>query len=79
MREGFQLDFVEIGENIRTDVAKAKDDWSLRTYFDSFARPDFKTGMTWVHDLVDVAVVVFVGTREQAASMEAAVREVLAP
>lgn len=74
-REGFQLDPAEIADQIRKDISQPGS--HLTTYFDLFAHPDFNTGMTWVHDPVDRAVVVFVGTREEAEAIVSAARLVL--
>lgn len=75
MAEGFQLDPVAIAERIRDDITTPG--WHLSVSLDSYAHPDFNTGMMVVHDPVDRAVVVFVGSREEAAAVAGAAREAL--
>lgn len=64
MEMGFQLNPLAIAQQIGRDLP-ASTGWSLHTYGDEYARPDFETGMV-VHDRVDRAVVVFVGSRDEA-------------
>ena len=75
MEAGFQLNPAEIAENIHADVVEGG--WSLRTYADAFAHPDFNTGMTWVLDPVDRTVVVFVGSKAEASAVVDAAYKVL--
>jgi hypothetical protein len=74
-KEGFQLNPAEIAEQIHSDITRPG--WHLRTLFDYYAHPDFDTGMMMVHDPVDRAVVVFVGSREEAAVVAGAARQAL--
>lgn len=74
--EGFQLNPGEIADHIHADVVKPG--WHLRTYLDGYAHPDFRTGMIWEVDPVDRAVLVFVGSHEEARAVEKAVKRALA-
>jgi hypothetical protein len=73
--DGFSLNPCEIAEHI--GKALTKSGWELSTFFDTYAHADYDTGMMLVHDPVDSAVVVFVGSREQAAVVANAAREAL--
>lgn len=75
MREGFQLNPAEIAEQIHRDVTKPG--WHLSTYLDAYAHPDFNTGMMMVTDQVDRAVVVFVGSRDEANAVIGAAKQAL--
>ncbi len=57
-QEGFQLNAAYIAESIHEAIVKPG--WSLSTFLDSYARPDFGGMGAIVHDPVDRAVVVFV-------------------
>lgn len=75
MNMGFQLNPASIAEEIHKDIVAGG--WNLRTYFDTYARPDFHTGMGIVHDPIGRAVVVFVGSREEASAVVEAARKAL--
>jgi hypothetical protein len=76
MPEGFQLRIGEIADNLVEDVSQRGWTGVLRIYTDSYKHPD-KAGVAWVHTPVDLAVVTFVGTREQAAAVARAAEEAL--
>ena len=72
---GFQLNPVGIAEQIHRDITTPG--WHLSVSLDSYAHPDFETGMMVVHDPVDRAVVTFVGSRKEAETVVEAARKAL--
>jgi hypothetical protein len=74
MKMGFQLDPIEIAEQIARDIPKQG--WHLASYLDHYALPDFGTDAVALNP-ADRAVVVFVGSRAEAATVARAAREAL--
>ena len=74
-QEGFQLDPAAIADEIHQDLVTPGS--HLRVHLDGYARPDFNFGRTWQADPVDRALVMFVGTREQAAALADAAKSIM--
>ncbi len=74
-RLGFQLNPHALADKIREQITQ--EGWHLTCSLDSFAHPDFDTGMVVVHDQVDRAVVTFVGSRTEAARVYEAAQRAL--
>lgn len=62
---------------IREFGSPTPDGWSLNHFSEVLSHPDFETGMSWVANATGTDVVIFVGTKEQAAKVSAAAQEAL--